>query len=254
MSNRIYLKNGCEAILHEKLSENRFVIEKITEFVYENETYHEPCGVQEIVSEIFTSPPIDAINSVIKTLEEQKKSIRKEVQELTTQKHSLRNELYNLNEEKKRFSNWIIDLRQWRNAKNIVIFSPNDIAPHILSYNGKGEENINSIVLEIRLDGSRLGKWYSYGGGTSHYIDEKHDIYFDLSEDEIVKITNERSEKIDLSLIKGYKSNNIPEKYQTLKVKNWLKERQQKRNSERVKYLQGEINKHQLELATLNKD
>ena len=58
MAKTAYLKNGETVELHETLESGQFIIERMYVYSdYEGNEEIEPCGVKEVVKEVFMKPP-----------------------------------------------------------------------------------------------------------------------------------------------------------------------------------------------------
>lgn len=195
----IFLKDGRMADLVTKTDKGYLVDPYISWNDYDGQAESAPSGNVELVAEIFNSAPIDLIDSeykaILQKVQEQEKILaiqRAEVNELNRQTMAAKNQKTDL-------SRFIINREELRTAKRLVLWPTDEIKPRImdgskshkfsLSYEisqYKGEERVWCYKVHNE---ERRGDGYST---YSQYYDETYGIKIDLTDEEILKMTQDR--------------------------------------------------------------
>lgn len=116
----VFLKNGQQAQLVNKLDNGKFLVEPYYEFQdYESREWHDITGNLQIVDAVYPKPPIEKISQdfidvldKIKSKTEQLSNIEKEVRDATTRLSKLKTDSDNLEK-------WQVDLSTLKSPLNI---------------------------------------------------------------------------------------------------------------------------------------
>lgn len=194
----VYLKNGQQANLIEKIG-NKFIVQRI--MTYENYDYEGsayPCeveGNEEVVNEIFDNPPKDKIDSQILELEAKKKIIESEIQELNTEKRKLSFEISQLGTTKINSEKFIINRSDILNAKTLALFPKNRILPILHDKEKKSLRGLK-VTLSVEISTGKQNAWgyqlYEDYNSSSDYLCEKYGILINPTQEEIDEVIIKR--------------------------------------------------------------
>lgn len=203
--NIVYLKNGERVILHQKLSENGYVIEKLYIYNYQDgEPYEEPSGEKIFVDKVYIYAPIESIDKKYNEKYQKYLDLNKSVQSLNEELQSLKNEVYKIKNEKTNLSKLIFNKSQLKTAKTIHYFISGKIMPVLMTDYAKQGMKM-SLEVSVYSDSVRSWSYKLYtndnGWGSSDKVDDEYGFFFDLSDEEIERITIER--------VKTFKSNSF---------------------------------------------
>lgn len=215
----VYLKNGQQANLIEKIGE-RFVIQRI--MTYENYDYEGnsyPCEVEsdeEVVSEIFDNPPKQKIDSEILELESKKKTIAEEIKTLQNDRSKLTLEINSIQRTKIDNEKFIINRSELLKAKEVAYFTEKGIIPVVKDKNLRGIK----ISLTISISDGEERAW-----GYKIY-DSESDSYGDYLDKKYGVIINPTSEQLDEIIIKRLSENRFEDRQISYVDDKYLSEKQ----------------------------
>lgn len=198
MQKRYYLINGEEVVLKEECN-SRFVINRIYETTsYNGKFVYERFGEDEIVNEIFSTPPVEKLNEEVKSLESVKVDLENQVEELTSKLESLKTLEPTLLSKQK----YVVNHMDFINCERFAYFEKNKLCPNIVDKKLYGELT-DKLFLAIPLTGHGVGiagnndlKYYICFRDLSNLehddIDTSYSILFDPTDDEIKEIVTKR--------------------------------------------------------------
>lgn len=203
--NIVYLKNGERVILHQKLSENEYVIERLYIYNYQDgEPYEEPSGEKIFVDKVYINAPIESIDKQYNEKYQKYLDLNKSVQSLNEELQSLKNEVYKIKNEKTNLSKLIFNKSQLKTAKTIHYFISDRIMPVLMTDYAKTGMKM-SLQVQVYSDSVRAWSYELHKNndswGSSDKIDDEYGFFFDLSDEELERITIER--------VKTFKSDNF---------------------------------------------
>ncbi len=254
----VFLKNGQEATLVEKLSENKYLVDPHVIWCDEyGNTSTDPTGDLKVVNEVYSKAPVDAIDKEYATTLEKVSKVKTELSEATTELRALRLKIKQQQEIESDFENWIINLSEYKKAENLVFFSEGKhIMPEIISKEMKNK----GLTLTFRVncfDGSmdRRVKNIDCEGYSAGYTSRKLDPYFgikiNLSKDEIESLISERIDSLNAEDFSKYEIERIPERYLNESFKTRLNLLRMEEKQQLLKKKQEQINKIKEEIKKL---
>lgn len=215
MENIVYLKNGEEVILHKALEDSQFVIEKLCVYSgYDGDDFTEPCGVKEVVNEVFTKPPIGKKNQEFIKVNKEFIKVNKELKEVETQLRLAKNDLRKVKDCKTNLEKHIINRSELLNAKSITFFCGYE---HTTIKKDEDKESLN-ISYSVDILEGKIDSWVcalDWEGRSSYtdYINPKYGLILDATEEEIVKIGKQIVR--DMEEIEDWDLKRIPDAYLT---------------------------------------
>lgn len=251
----VYLKNGQQAYLKEQIGD-RFIVNRINYYIdYDSLGNERECEIEqddEIVNEVFDSPPTQKIDSEIKELESKKKIIEEEIKTLNNNKSKLNFEVSQILKTKVDSEKFIINRSDILNAKTLALFPKNKIMPIIRDSENKSMRGLR-VALDISISDGKERSWgyklyYDYNDNYSEYLCEKHGILINPTQQEIDNVIFKRLSKIEFS---DYQIASIDDKYLSEKLLErksiyLATEREKQKNSKEI-----EIEKLKRELEKL---
>lgn len=269
MSNKkttVYTKDGRCGELIKKEADNKYLIQLFMDYAEysgncdeygEFQTFTELSETMIYVDRIFERPPVDLIEPTIVELKKQVADLIKLEQDLKNQIFKQNQDLKNAQKFTTDLNKWHFDLSQFRKAKRVIFFTKDNIAPFIFelpSYNSDFERI--DLQIKISLDGKDKSFAYCYNDwGRDHsaqYIDEKYGYMFDLSDEDILKITLERSENLPLEIVNNYQNKGrVPSIYLTERFKTYIAEQDERNRLRLIEDTKNKIESQQKELEKL---
>ena len=147
MSKTAYLRNGEAVELHNTLDTGEFVIERMYVYSdYEGNEDTEPCGVREVVNEVFMKPPIEKKHDDLIKIIEKTEAKNKELAEVENQIRIAKNELRQSENFKTDLQKQIINRSELLGAKRLTVFSG------FKAYNLEETEEKRSLKLSYSLN------------------------------------------------------------------------------------------------------
>ena len=147
MSKTAYLRNGEAVELHETLENGQFIIERMYVYSdYEGNKDAEPCGIKEVVKEVFMKPPIEKKHDDLIKIIEKTEVKNKELAEIESQIRKAKSELRESEEYKTNIQKHIINRSELLKAKSITVFSG------YRSYTLTEQAEKRSLSLSYRVD------------------------------------------------------------------------------------------------------
>jgi hypothetical protein len=197
----IFLKDGRMADLITKTEKGYLVDPYVTFKYYEDNEETAPSGNVELVQEIFSTAPTDFIEAECQKIYDRTIVISARVDELTKQKNDLTQEVESLKRQKTDLGRYIINREELRTAKRLILWPSNEIVPRIMDGSVSNKFTVSYEISQYKNE-ERCWcyKVWSEGndrGWSNHstYFDEKYGIKTDLTDDEILKLTQERIER-----------------------------------------------------------
>ena len=202
MQNRYYLINGEEVALKEEFG-SRFVINRIYETTsYNGKFVYERFGEDEIVNEIFSTPPVEKLSEEVKSLESVKVDLEAQVETLSLEVDSLKVVKKTFLDKQK----YVINHLDFINCDRFVYFEKNKLIPNIINkrdFEVNDNDYYTNLYLSIPLFGHGVGivgnqniKYYIDFNRLNRFehddIDTNYSILFDPTDDEIKEIVTKR--------------------------------------------------------------
>ena len=194
MATTIYLKDGRVADLVTKTEKGYLVDPYCTFKYYEDNEESAPSGVIELAQEIFTEAPKELIEFECQKIHDRMAIISAEKDRLQQEKNILTQEVNILKKQKTDLTKLIFNRSDIKNAKRIVVFPKNEIAPMIYD-----QENRHKLALSIEVTDydPKIRAWtYKFYGddryGSGDYFDEDYGVHCDLSDDEVMALNLKR--------------------------------------------------------------
>lgn len=257
-----YLSNGQACTLIEKRQDGKFLVDPHYYFDEYNEhefetVYTKPSNTLIIVDKIFNVPPVEAIVAEFKKIKDEIKIkkgeltiIKNEVSGLTSQKETLKKGLTDINK-------WVVDISQFKNAKSITCFIKGEPYPSTVHReNNDYSWRKNVVTFEIRTHeyNDWVCAWYGRDNGrdfTKSDVDPEYGFYFDISSEELTKISLERNAKFEVGKISHSDLIRCPQIYLTPEMKLRLDQLNKDRDEVDSQRVRNEIAKKQEELNGL---
>lgn len=197
----VYLANGQACYLKEKIGE-KFVVNKIFEFESEFGTEEIQDNNDILVDKIYLQQPIEKIASEIGELKDQKTSLLNCILELNNQKRTIQREVEQITKTKISNEKFIINRSDFLNAKSIALFEKDKINP-IVKEDNKEFRGI-SISMEVKIGDGIERYWgarvYNYDGyQTSNFLCPKYGFLINPTEDEILETAKKRAIELEFS-------------------------------------------------------
>lgn len=185
-----YLRNGEAVELHETLENGQFIIERMYVYSeYEGNECIEPCGVKEVVKEVFMKPPIEKKHDDLIKIIEKIETKNKELAELEKQIIAAKAELRESDKYKTDIEKHVINRSEILKAKSITVFS--DFKPYTLTE----DKEKRSLRLSYSLDiwEGKFNAWVcnlDWDGRECirKSINLKYGLVFNATENEILEI------------------------------------------------------------------
>ncbi len=224
MEKTAYLRNGEAVELHETLENGQFIIERMYVYSdYEGNEHDEPCGVKEVVKEVFTKPPIEKKHDDLIKIIEKTEAKNKELAEIETQIRVAKAELRESEKYKTDIEKHVINRSEILKAKSITVFS--DYKPFTLTE----DKEKRSLRISYSLDiwEGKFNEWVcklDWEGRNifSENINPKYGMVFNATEDEILEICKQIvRDKDEISDYDLRRTDLLPDAYLTdeLKIK-----------------------------------
>ena len=251
MSKTAYLRNGEVVKLHDTLDANEFIIERMYVYSdYEGNEDSEPCGVREVVNEIFMKPPIEKKHDDLIKIIEKTEAKNKELAEVENQIRIAKNELRQSENFKTDLQKQIINRRELLGAKRLTVFSG------FKAYNLEETEEKRSLKLSYSLNlwEGKFDAWvyqvFSDGdSGCSNHVNQKYGILINATDDEILEIGKQIVK--DAGEIRDWDLKNMSDEYLTDELRAKKEEMLKNEKENKLKSLKEEIEKKQQELRKL---
>lgn len=263
----VYTKDGRCGKLIRKESDNKFLIQlymNYAEWVGDSEygevdSYSELSENMIYTDVIYQTPPTELIDPKIIELRETVKSLSEQKKELIAEISKQQRELKQTLSFKTDLEKWHFDLSQFRNAKKVICFTLDRIAPFIIDM-PKYQSDFSRIDLTIKLylDGEQKSHIYTFNDwGDREYnpekIDTKYGFMFDISDEEITRITLERSETLPLEIVDSWRNGKggTPQKYLSDRFNNYISEKANRDKLQLAEDLKAKIESQRIELEKL---
>lgn len=258
MNKLIYLPSGQQAELINELPNNQYLVDPLMSFQdpQTGEWYDVPSGVR-IVNQVFENPPVEKISEKIRALNLQMKNAQEELKQLSNERHNIATQLRQLKTEVTDISKWRIDLKQFRECKSFAFFVEDRIAPVVIGDAKKlfGGRSFK-VFWSVDMHNGKVATWVSsveierdYNDSTTHKLDEEYPFMFDISDEELISITKDRSDKLDLNKLHyTSKSGGVPEQFMTERVKRHFEEEKEAARVRQIEAKRAQIEKLQKEL------
>lgn len=212
MENVFYLKNGQKVELVEKLAKDKFLVKPFMFYQgWEGEEYEDISDDEIVVSQLFKKAPIASMEEAYKELQEKIKKSSEIYKNMLNENNSIRHDNDRLKQEKTSLENLKFDFSEFKKAKNITFFVEGRIQPFntgsLSRYNSDRRFNLN---INMRTNDSKISHSCSiYWDSESSFSDSKnvdmsYGFFFDIEEEEIIRIAKERCSKMDLSKWSSY--------------------------------------------------
>lgn len=265
MKELVYLKNGQQAYLVEKTASGKFVVEPIIEATDSEGNEYDYTNPPTIVDEIFKVAPVEKIDAEIKSKQAQSAELTKTMQGVNAELSAARNELHRAKTELTNIAKSRIDLSQFRTCKSFAFFVKDMVTPVVIGdmkklYSGRKFK----LSFYVDMHDGKTTKWVSsiqhehesWSAGSDHKIDEEYGFMFDMTEEDLIKIAKERSEKIDLSKLHYSQRGNsgIPEKFRTERIAQHIEATEKADRLRRMERLIKEVSDKQDELFKLTNE
>lgn len=215
---KAFLRNGEEVILHEEFGNGNYIIERLYTYSYEDgDSDVEPCGVKEVVNEVFLVAPIEKKEDELAKILDRIELKNKELRDIETQLIQSKRELSVIEKQKTDIKKHIIDRSELLKAKTLTVFD--GFRPVTLTEDNRSR----SFGLSYRLDliDGRFNGWIcniDYEGRRvlENSINLTHGILIDATDEEIL----EKGKQIvrDAKSISDYdlmNKNRIPDEFLT---------------------------------------
>lgn len=191
---QIYLKDGRVADLVIK-TEKGYLVDPYCVFkYYEDNEESAPSGNVELVQEVFIEAPKPFIESECKKVYDRIEVLSLERDKLQEEKSNLLREVDSLKRQKTDLAKLVFNRSDIKNAKRLVVFPKDSIAPVIYD-----QVNMHKLTLSIEVSdyNPKIRAWiYRFYGDGSYsngdYFDEKYGVKCDLSDEEVMVLTLER--------------------------------------------------------------
>lgn len=231
----VYLSDGQQCYLIETISESKFIVDPIVTVETHEGSYDVESHAYRIVDKIYDKPPVMKIADEVK--EQQAKLSDLKQKQILAQKE-LSETQYQIVKEKTSLSDlskWKVDLSKFKTCKRICFFMPDELYM-IVTDKPKYSYHLFRLTFQIDIQKGEETNWvtkydgegYS-AGGYKDKIDEEYGFMFDLSDEEIDRLTIERINKKDMSSYTHLKAmENLPEKYRTTAISNRIIELKEK--------------------------
>jgi len=251
MSKTAYLRNGEVVKLHDTLDANEFIIERMYVYSdYEGNEDSEPCGVREVVKEIFMKPPIEKKHDDLIKIIEKTEAKNKELAEVENQIRIAKNELRQSENFKTDLQKQIINRRELLGAKRLTVFSG------FKAYNLEETEEKRSLKLSYSLNlwEGKFDAWvyqvFSDGdSGCSNHVNQKYGILINATDEEILEVGKQIVR--DAGEIRDWDLKNMSDEYLTDELRAKKEEMLKNEKENKLKSLKEEIEKKQQELREL---
>ena len=249
----VYLIDGRKARLISQ-SEGEYIVRPYLTYYPESEEdeeeYSEANGAIESVSKIFKRSPIEVIEEEYKIISDRVNKLNSEYEEKRKTLSTINQDIRKAENEKTNLERLIVNKSEIKNAKRIVFFEADAIEPFIFEPTSGNLKlslyyDITLFGMEERVWGYTMS-WERWDNGKRY--DPKYGLMFDISDEEILRLTLERQESMTIS---DWQLSRCADKW----LSPSLKERKDKiisDNRERsIISLKAEIHKKQEELSKL---
>jgi hypothetical protein len=254
---RIYLASGQEAELLSKTDNGQFVVSPIYE-TYSGDECYEHQGAPIIVNEVFETEPIEKFSEECKRLINMSLELRQEAQGLTSERQTLRNDIHRLKNESNDLNRWIVDLSKFKTCKRFAFFITDAVMPVVVDTEKIYKSSDRwKLSFYVGISNGKIQEWLSGyhfedQHTSDHKVDQKYGYMFDISDEDLVKIANERSETIDLERLSWHqKADKIKEPYITPRIRQWLEENRLRVKQSTIENLKRDIEQKQNQLTEL---
>lgn len=195
---KVYLKDGRMADLITKSDRGYLVDPYITWNDYQGQQESAPSGAVELVSEVFDTAPVELVDADYKKILAQYEKADQELQNNRKELVQLQAEVRKLQQTKTDLGKLIFNRSELREAKRIILFERDKIAPFIMDGDNVRARRIN-LSYQITYWESKESAWVyelSWGDSWSNGViyDSRYGLMFDLTDEEILNITHERQE------------------------------------------------------------
>jgi hypothetical protein len=172
-------------------------------------------GNMKIVDEIFSRAPLAEIDTALAAAKEKCDAVVKDYKDNLNKKNLLDKEIVNLENTKTDLGNGIINLTELKNAKSIAFFDVDDYSPKIMN---EKEEKAFKLYLTVVDHGKKPSKMFYYqlycdNWSSSMKVDGDYGLLIDKSDEEIIKITQSRIDKMISKGLSVYNLLKIDDKY-----------------------------------------
>lgn len=250
--NTVYLKDGQEAKLIQKLADNKYLIAPVFEYdTYEDETYTE-IGEEKVVTELFTKPPEPFFDAKILAAKNRLKETERKHRLLSLENAQISAQIRTLKQTHTDFKRLIINKEHLLTANRLTVIK--DYTPvDLKKIHGWDSDQFRfcinfefSIIKnEIRTRVTRLYE------GESDYgvdIDSEIGILVDKSDEEIIAIIKNKASSTELS---DWNLERIADIYLDAKLLSRKKNLLQAKNEEAIEEIKKEIELKKVELSLL---
>jgi hypothetical protein len=197
----VFLKDGTQANLITK-TEKGYVVDPFETYQdYEGEQgYSEPSGNLKLVEKVYEVAPRTLIDAEYEEIVQKVEAQEKLLSEKRAELRQAQNEIDRIKGIKTDTSRYIINREELRNAKRLILWPRNYIAPRVMDgskshkftvsyditqYNGEEKAWASQLWSE-----DKNSNW-----GNSEYFDEQYGIKVDLTDEQILALTHQRIER-----------------------------------------------------------
>lgn len=254
MTKTAYLRNGEAVVLHNELDTGEYVIERMYVYSdYEGNEDAEPCGVKEVVKEVFTKPPIEKKHDDLIKIIEKTEAKNKELAEIETQIRAAKAELRESEKYKTDIQKHVINRSEILKAKRITVFS--GYRPYTLTE----EDSKRNLSLSYKIDvwEGKFNGWvctldYEGRRNFSEDINLKYGILIDATDEEILDVCKQIvKDKEEISDWYLRRKDLLPDEYLTDELKQRRIELFEKERKDDIKKQEETIKKEQEKLRKL---
>lgn len=255
----VYLKSGQQAYLVDTTQSGKFVVNPIaTYFDHEGNEFDSETGALQTVDAVFDKPPVSKISTELKELQDKVFEEKKKLVDAQKEYNDISWKLKQVKEDSQKADKWKIDLSQFKTSKQVAFFVEGEILP-VKTKAPKYSSDTYQLEMSIYIGTGETTEWKIkcwYKGednyGTSKIIDDKYGFLFDITDEELHVLFEERIENWDMSKLNSlYEINRIPVKYRTDAMNERLAELQEKQRLQNIENTTKEIEKYQQRLAEL---
>lgn len=193
----VFLKDGSQAILITQ-TPTGYVVNPLESYQgSDGEEYTEPSGNIKLVDKVYTAAPKEVIEAeyaaILAKVEEQERLLSAKTLELRKAQMNLTSIINT----KTDVSRHIINREELRNAKRLILWPKDQIAPRIMDGTKSHQFTISVKITQYREE-ERMWCYELYSDDkdnswtNSQYFDVKYGIKVDLTDDEIKALTHER--------------------------------------------------------------
>lgn len=241
--NIYYLRNGEEVILHQRIDENTFVVERMVVYHnYDGDEECEPSGEKTIVKEIFKTPPVEKkqeeFNSILDKIDVKNNELRG----IENQLYAAKRELSNCEKQTTDIKKLIINKGELKKAERISFFDKGKPCAPLSISKEEGKSLMLTYRLEVNGDDERAwscGVDYDGRRGSSDSVDMEYGLIINATDEKLIEISKERLKK--LTEIRDWDLNRTDNKYLTEELVKRKLEYEKNQKTNEIDSLEAEI-------------